>query len=175
MFLNVIQGPAPLYRHKTEKLVSADETGLIERGQLLYVDAQDEWRIAGTAQAGGATAPGPILWMAEQAGDDLTAGMAGGLPDGGGQAKIGAVCITPSMTVETDMFDGELALEGLLSVGADGKFVAHTTGDTVYGRCVAVSASRWANNAVAVPGYRTGANVDVIRVVTLYIPNIATA
>lgn len=176
MLFNVKKGPYPsLTQMDTEKLVSADETAVIERGQLLYINDSDEFRIATAANAGTATAPGPLLWFALQASTDLVAGMAGGVPTTGGQPKIAAISIQPEIIVETDMFTGELGVNDWVTVANGGVFGAHTNHNTAYGRVVKAPYSRWVNNAVAVAGWRTGNNVSAIWVKTCYIPNLTTA
>jgi hypothetical protein len=77
---------------------------------------------------------------------------------------------------ETDQFDsGEVYNVGdLLTVGAGGKLVPHGTGDNVVGQVTKAVASRWVNSAVAVTGFRTGANVAVLTARTLWVPTLAT-
>jgi len=179
MFLNVIK-PAGLYpsmqQMDTEKMVSPLNQQTIERGHLLYVDADDEWRVAGAAQAGNATTPGAFIWFALQSGNDLTAGMAGGTPTTGGSPKIAAIACSPTLRIQTDMFDqtATFARHQLLTVGDGGIFAAHASGQTVYGQILRLPFVRWVNNAVAVRGYRTGNNVNAVEVLTMYLPCVQT-
>jgi hypothetical protein len=175
MLLNVKKGPYPsLIQMDKELLLSADETGTVERGTALYQDSNDEWKIAGAAQAGGETTPGALVYFALQSQDDLTAQMAGGVPVSSDvQPKIAALSCTPTIEIETDMFTGTLTSGQDLSIGADGKLVAHTAHATVIARVTKAAYTRWVNNASAVAGWRTGNNVSAIRAITMYAPQVA--
>lgn len=175
MFLNVIKGSG-LTMNQVDKslLVSASETGVIQRGTAMYVDENNEWRIAGATQAGSETVAGAVIYFALQPSTDLTAQAAGGVPANGSvQAKVTGLACTSALELELDMFTGELDGTMLLSVGANGRLVEHTDGATAVARCTAEPYVRWANDAVAVAGWRTGANVTVIRALTMYAPQIA--
>jgi hypothetical protein len=175
MLFNVKKGPYPsLIQMDKELLVSADSVGTIERGSGLYQDANDEWKLAGATQAGDAQTPGAIIYFALQGEDDLVAQMAGGVPISDDvQPKIAALACSPTIEIETDMFTGTLTSGQNLSIGANGKLVAHTTGKTVIARVTKAAYSRWVNNASAVAGWRTGNNVTAIRAITLYAPQVA--
>ena len=174
MILHVINGQGfSLGQVGRTELVSASEEIEIQRGQLLYVDSNGEFRVAGEDQAGDATTAGEVVYFALQGSDNMTAQMAGGL-DGSQPAITGLSC-TGSLLIETDMFDGELTPEMLLSVGENGKLVELQDGQTAVARCVSAPEVRWANDAVAVPGRRTGGNATVIRALTLFAPQVATA
>lgn len=177
MLLNVKKGPYPsLTQMDKELLLSADETGEVERGICLYQDSDDEWRIAGETQAGDATTPGEVIYFALQPEGDLTAQMAGGAPGTDGlQPKIAALACTPTIEIETDMFDGTPSSGDNLSVGADGKLVEHSDGETVIARVTKAPYTRWVNNAEAVSGWRTGNNVTAIRALTMYAPSVVTS
>jgi hypothetical protein len=178
MLLNVKKGPYPsLQQMDKELLLSASETGTVERGICLYQDTSDEWRIAGATQAGTTTVPGALVYFALQGEDDLTAQMAGGVPVSSTvQPKIAAISCTPTIEIETDMFTGTLTSGQDLAVGANGKLVAHSgaaAGATIIARVTRVAYTRWVNNAAAVAGWRTGNNVTAIRAITMYAPQVA--
>lgn len=178
MLLN-IKNNYPSLSQMDKAAVVADGVDLskIERGTLLKLNADSKWEIAGAADAGNATTPGANVWISLKNGDDLTSAMAGGTPTMGDVTpKISAISIVPTVEVETDMFDGDLAVDDLVSVGADGKFVAHENGETVIGRVTAAPYTRNCNACVAVSGFRTGVPaVTVVKVLTMYNPSVATA
>ena len=182
MFLNVIKGTYPGLQQNDKALALAAEETDVERGSLPKVNSDNEWELAGAADAGDATTPGAFLYMALQPQDDLVAGMAGNVGQGAvsaseGQPVINALAVQPSQQIETDMFDAEAnwVVGGWCSVGADGVFTTHSTGETAIAKVDAVPATRWVNNAPAVVGWRTGNSKSVITLTTLYVPNMATA
>jgi hypothetical protein len=179
MVLNVIKGAYPsLIQISKDLPLSADETITVERGSLLYETADNEWRVAsGATAAGNATTPGAFVYFALQAEDDLTAGMAGGVPTTGGDPKLSGLACSPTIEVETDMFDsGETyAVGSYCKVGTNGKLAPHTNHATAVLQVTKAAYVRWVNNAPAVAGWRTGNNVTVIRGRTMYIPNLTTA
>jgi hypothetical protein len=176
MLLNVKKGPyADLAQNSKSLKVSASETGTVERGICLYMDANGEWMIATSSEAGDATTPGAFIYFALQGSDDLTAQMAGGTPTSAtAQAKIAAIGCSPSLEIETDMFAGTPALNDNLAVGDDGLLEAHADGETIIAQVTSAAADRWVNNAAAVAGWRTGNNVSAISVVTMYVPCVTT-
>jgi len=177
MVLNVLKGAYPTLQQIDKTLPkSADETGDIERGSLLYENADNEWRIAGVAQAGTAnTIPGPFLFLALMPDTDLVAGMAGDVPTSGNEPVLTGLAISPSVEIETDMYDsgGSYTVGQFLKVGANGNFVAQTDGFTAIGIVTKTPYTRWVNNAPAVTGWRTGNNVSVIALRTMYVPNLS--
>lgn len=178
MLLN-IKNNYPSLSQMDKAAVVADgvDLGTIERGTLLKLNADAQWEVATADDAGSANVPGANVWISLKNGDDLTAAMAGGTPTMGVTTpKISAISIVPTVEIETDMFDGDLAVDDLVSVGADGKFVAHVNGGTVIGRVTAAPYTRNCNACVAVSGFRTGVPaVQVIKVLTMYNPGVATA
>jgi len=177
MMLNIKNNyPSLSQMDKALNVADGVDLSTIERGTLLYQDGQT-WKVAGAAQAGDATTPGDSLWISLKNGDDLTSAMAGGNPTvDAGTPKISAISIEPSVEVETDMFDGDLVEGDLVAVGADGKFVAHSTGETVIGRVTKAPYTRNCNSCVAVAGFRTGVPaVTVVKILTTYNPSVATA
>jgi hypothetical protein len=178
MLLN-IKNNYPSLSQMDKSAVVADGVTLadIERGTLLKLNSDEQWEIAGAADAGDATTPGANVWISLKSGDDLTSAMVGGTPTVDAPTpQISAISIMPSVEVETDMFTGDLAADDLVSVGADGKFVAHADGGTVIGRVTKSPYTRNCNGCVAVAGWRTGVpSVTVIKVLTMYNPSVATA
>jgi hypothetical protein len=173
MFLNVLNGPYLQTNQVDRQLVlSASETIDVERGSLLYMDANGEWRVASTTQAGDATTPGELLYIALQSDDDRVAMQANGYPATAGHTpKINGLSLATHMTIETDMFEGTPAIGDLLTV-EDGKFVVAEiadSGKTIYGRCTKAPYDRIANQGVVVSNFRNGGgNVTVIEVATVY-------
>ena len=141
-----------------------------------------EWVVATAADQGTATVPGAFVYIALMGQDDLVAGMAGNVGQGAvsvaaGQPVVNALSIVPSMQIETDMFDSQadLAVGDWLSVGNGGVFTEHADGDTAIGQVLSVPTARWVNNAVAVTGWRTGNQVSVLALVTMYIPHLSVS
>ena len=177
MVLNVKKGAYPsLVQIDKEALLSAHETGTVERGQLLYLNGDGEWQVASATQAGDATHPGTFCYLAFQADSDLTAQMAGGVPVSANQhPKIAGLAVSPTIEIETDMFTGSPALGNFMAAGANGRLVVHTSGATALLKVTRAPYVRWINNAVAVTGWRTGNNVAVVRGVTMYVPCMPNA
>ena len=177
MVLNVKKGAYPsLTQIDKEALLSADESIAVERGSLLYLDDDGEWRVAGATQAGDSTHPGAFCYFAFQADSDLTAQMAGGVPVSANQRpKIAAISGSPTIEIETDMLTGSPDLGDFMMAGANGKLVVHETGKTALLKVTRAPYVRWINNAVAVTGWRTGNNVTCVRGVTMYVPCMPNA
>lgn len=179
MVLNILKGAVPSLIQISKSLpLSADETISVERGSLLYETADNEWRVAsGAAHAGNATTPGVFVYFALQPDDDLVAGMAGGTPTTGGSPKLSAVACSPTIEIETDMFDAEetYAVGSFCKVGTNGTLSPHTSAATAILQVTKSPYVRWVNNAPAVVGWRTGNNVTVLQGRTMYIPNLVTA
>lgn len=183
MFLNVLKGAYPGL-NQVDKTLPMKPGESIERGSLMKINASSQWELATDSDAGAVDTPGAYLYVALMAGDDLVAGMAGNVGSGvfsaaTGNPQLTGLALSPSMQIETDMFTDDsndtFAVGDFCAVGADGKFVKHADDKTAIARVDAVPAARWVNNAVAVTGWRTGANVSVITLTTMYIPNLSTA
>lgn len=182
MVFNVIKGNYPTLAQVDKALLkSADEDVAIERGMLLTENTDNEWVVAGGAEdslkAGSDAQAGAFVYFALQGEDDLTAGMAGDIgagADSDGEPKINGLACSPTNEIETDMyaFTGDPDVGDFLAVSAaaPGKLTELTTGQTAVAQLTRGEYTRWVNNAVAVAGYRTGNNVDVIRARTMYIP-----
>lgn len=173
MFLNVLKGAHPGLQQVDLALpIAAGQTG-IERGSFLKVNSSRQFEKAVSGDAGADT----FLYIALQDQDDLTAGMAGDVGQGAvsasdGEPVINALSIVPSMQIETDAFDSSWTPSvGQFAMIGNNGLINHTGTAAVVAKVDAGISSRWVNNAVAVTGYRTGNNVDVITVTTLYIPS----
>lgn len=175
--LNVLKGAYPSLQQidKTLPVHKDGQSGALDaivRGSLIY-DNLGVFTLAGAAQA--ATVPGAYIYIALMDATDLVAGMAGSIGQGvgGGVPRITGLAISMPMEIETDQFTGQSFVIGqFLAVGADGKFVAHTTGQTAIGQVTQGITTRWQNDKPAVPGWRTGDKVNVIRIRTMYVPGL---
>lgn len=173
MVLNVKKGAYPsLTQMDKEALLSAQEVIAVERGSLLYLEAASgEWRVATATERGDTTHPGQFCYFAFQSDSDLTAQMAGGVPvSANQQPKIAGIACSPTIEIETDMFNGNPALGNFMAAGANGRLAVHADGQTALLKVTRAPYVRWINNAVAVTGWRTGNNVSVVRGVTMYVP-----
>ena len=178
--LNVLKGAYPSLQQidKTLPVHKDGQSGALDaivRGSLIY-DNLGVFTLAGAAQA--ATVPGAYIYIALMDATDLVAGMAGSIGQGvgGGVPRITGLAISMPMEIETDQYTGQSFTVGqFLMVGDNGKFVAHTDGLTCIGQVTKGITTRWQNDAVAVAGWRTGNKVNVIRIRTMWIPNMATA
>jgi len=189
-WFNVLKGAYPSLQQIDQVLdVKSGETGLV-RGTLMYVDhsgARAVYAVAGVTQS---TDPTAYLYFALIPQDNLTAGMAGtmgleadinvvgvhGYGLTAGTARVNGLAVGMPMEFETTEYAADTYDVGeLLTVGANGKLVALTL--STHGQnCVAQVTrpvdSKWVNNAIAVTGRRTGANVNVLTARTLWVPNM---
>lgn len=170
-WFNVLKGAYPSLQQIDKTLaVKAGETGIV-RGSLIYQEG-NTFRLAGAAQA---TDPTAYIFIALMGQNDLVAGMAGTIGQGapGGTAVITGLAIGMPFEFETDQFAADsYAIGNLLSVGASGKLVLHGTDDNVVAQVTKAVRSRWVNDAIAITGWRTGANVNVITARSLWIPTL---
>lgn len=154
--------------------VASGVTGIV-RGSCIYED-NGNWRLAGVSQA---TDPTAYIHFALMAQTDLTAGMAGTIGTGiaGGVARVTGLAVGMPMEFETSEFDKteNYTVGRLLTVGAAGKLVPHDSGENCVAQVTKAARVCWVNDAIAVTGYRTGANVDVLTARTLWIPLLVTA
>lgn len=156
--------------------VGSGEEGIV-RGSMVYVASGNVFRLADADQSADPTA---YIYFVLVGQDDFQAGMAGTIGQGpdGGTARITALAVGMPLEFQTDQFADSLAQAAvgtLLTVGAEGKLVAHTSGKNVVAQVTATPFERWVNDAEAVPGRRTGGVVSVINVRTMWIPLLATA
>jgi len=174
-WFNVLKGAYPSLQQIDKTLdVASGQTGIV-RGSLIYQDGT-EFKLATATQDDDPTA---YIYFCLMSQDDLVAGMAGGIGQGVrfGNAKVTGLAAGMPFEFETDQYNtaGTYAVGDLLKPGASGKLTSHATGDNCVAQVTKLVASRWVNDAVAVTGYRTGANVSVLTARTLWIPKLATA
>ena len=164
---NVIKGAYPaLAQIDTSRKVADSVTGLV-RGMTMRIDGSNEWvRTADdTASKGAAGTPGPIIYFALQDQDQTDVSMAGAL--------TGLSC-TQALEVETDQYNGTPAVGNMLVGGLDGKVQVHASGETAIGVVTAAQYRRWINDR-DVGGVSKGAYGNVIRFMTVYIPDVDEA
>lgn len=189
-WFNVLKGAYPSLQQIDQVLdVSSTATGLT-RGTLMYVDVTGPNAVYSVAGAAQSLIAGAYLFFALIPQDNLTAGMAGtmGLEadidqtgvhgDGlkAGVARVNGLAVGMPMEFETTEYVTDSYDVGqLLTVANGGKLTKLTPdGNT---NCVAIVTrpvhSKWVNNAIAVTGRRTGANVNVLTARTLWVPLMA--
>jgi hypothetical protein len=170
--LSVIKGAAPSL-HQLDTIaplapISAGQTP-VTRGSLMYLAATgpNAGKFVKTgdnvASHGDEDTAGPIVhWALHDAGD----------PDVKMARVMAAYPCTMPLELETSSFDDAqtYALGQKVMAGADGKLVPHVAGATAIGSVTVPPAVRWINNAVAVPGERTGNRGSVITIQTMYLP-----
>lgn len=167
----------------------------IERGSLIYVDANGNFDLASTTQATSKIAAPVYIALQDQ--DNYPAGMAGsvgtgpsnaiaGFDDQGRakelvaitQSRITGLSTTMPLTIQTDCFDSSItentAVGTALTCGANGKFVAHKTGENIVGYLDKAPFSRWVNDAAIAGVRRTGAQLNVINVRLAWTPGVVT-
>ena len=170
-WFNVVKGAYPVIDMVTLDRSIQDSAGgrAIVRGSSMALDA-NSWRV--TTVSSDTTTKTPV-YFALQAASDLSAQFAGSVA----LPKITGIPCNYPMEVETDQFDpaGTYTIGCGIGPGDAGKVInrAAGVGNTMIGFCTAVPYRRWINDAVAVPGYRTGNNVNVIRFMTCFIPALA--
>ena len=196
---NVIKGAYPSLQQIDRTLPVAakwpapnqtvDQSGIV-RGSAIFEDAGN-FRLALAANAGsvaqGVVTPGVYVYFCLMDQTDLVASMAGtiGQGVGGGTSKVTGLACSMPMECETDQFVGSPAIGSFLTLagtamnadGNGGKLQALDagTGATAYGQVTQGVTTRWANDAVAVAGWRTGNKVNVIRFRAMYIPGLVIA
>ena len=180
-WFTVIKGAYPSLSQIDRTLpVGSSETS-IQRGSIIYEDNSNtnlgpQFRLAGAAQA---SDPHAYLFFALVDQTDFEAGMAGTIGQGpaGGVAKITGLAIGQPLEVQTDQFNmnGGLQVGDLVTVGDGGVVIPHTAGQNCLGQITKSPFSRWVNDAVAVAGRRTGANVAVVNLRTMWVPLMVTA
>ena len=171
-WFNVLKGAYPTLQQIDKTLdVGAREVGIV-RGSLMYQDATNVFKLANAADDSNAE---KYLYFALQAQTDLVAGMAGSIGQGvaGGVARVTGIAVGMPFEFETDQFNANSYYIGqLLAVGNAGKLVDHSSGKNCVAQVTKAVFSRWVNDAVAVTGWRTGANVNVLTARTLWIPKL---
>lgn len=174
-WFNVLKGAYPSLQQIDKVLnVAVGETGIV-RGSLIYQDGS-EWKLAGDSQQDD---PAAYIHFALMSQTDLTAGMAGGVGQGvgGGTARVNGLAVGMPFEFETDQFDtaAQYTVGQLLTVADGGILAAHSTGLNVVAQVTKAVTTRWVNSAIAVTGWRLGANVAVLTARTLWLPLLATS
>lgn len=169
-WFNVLKGAYPSLSQIDKTLdVAVGQSGIV-RGSLIYQDGTT-FKLATAAIKADAS---KYVFFALQGQNDLVAGMAGSIGQGfgGGTSRITGLAVGMPFEFETDQFKGDeaYAIGALLTAGNNGKLAPHTAGDNVIAQVTKTTFVRWVNDAVAVTGYRTGANVAVLSGRTMWIP-----
>jgi hypothetical protein len=168
---NVLKGAYPTLQQLDESLaVDAGEPGIV-RGSAMRKEvsgSSQTWvrTAADAARPGWAPGAGPVIYFSlqDQGQPDVTkSGVLTGIP-----------CTMPN-EVETDQYDsgGTFTVGGYVMAGADGEVTDHTDELTAIGVVTNGPAARYANDAVAVAGVRTGARINVITFLTIYHPQLS--
>lgn len=169
-WFNVLKGAYPSLQQidKTHD-VAPGQSGIV-RGSLIYEDGTT-FKLATAAIKQDAS---KYVFFALQGQDDLVAGMAGSVGQGvgGGTSRVTGLAIGMPFEFQTDQFKGDETYNvgDLLTTGNNGKLAPHANGDNVIAQVTKVPFVRWVNDAVAVTGFRTGANVAVLSGRTMWIP-----
>lgn len=168
-----VKGPYPSLAQVDKTLPIAEGSDKIERGTIVAL-AEDSTGASKNGVFKVAEASDEILYVSLQDDTDPTAGFAGTAFDPkGGVPAITGIDLAQDGEYETSVFDGDktytvgqklYVANGLLTNEGSGKVVGVVTG---------VPATRWVNDAVAVPdkagstdprlAKRTGARVSVLR------------
>lgn len=172
-WFNVLKGAYPSLQQVDKVLnVASGETGIV-RGSLIY-QYGTTWKLATSTQQTDSTA---YIYFALMSQTDLTAGMAGGVGQGvgGGTARVNGLAVGMPFEFETDQFDTtqSYSVGALLTVGDGGILTPHSTGKNVVAQVTKAVTTRWVNSAIAVTGWRLGANVAVLTARTLWLPLLA--
>lgn len=170
-WFNVLKGAYPSLQQIDKTLpVASGETGIV-RGSCIYMVSATEFGLASHTEA---TDHEAYIYFCLVGQDDLVAGMAGtkgqGAPNG--VAVITGLACGMPFEFETSEFDSTVqhSVGDFLTVGASGKLVAFTSGDNCIAQVTKAAGIRWVNDAIAVTGFRTGANMTVITARTMWVP-----
>ena len=170
-WFKVLKGAYPSLQQIDKTLRVASRQSGIVRGSCIYQSSATEFSLATATQA---TDPTAYIFFALVAQTDLTAGMAGSIGQGSpnGVAAITGIACGMPMEFETSEFDGSVNynIGEYMTVGNAGKIVAQTSGDNVVAQVTKAATVRWVNDAIAVTGFRTGANMSVLTCRSLWIP-----
>lgn len=184
-WFNVLKGAYPSLQQIDKTLdLDAGETGIV-RGSLMYESTTAKFKLANAADA---TDSEKYLYFCLQPQTDLVAGMAGSIGQGtakvwtggttvvsAGVARVTGLAVGMPFEFETDQFVADTYHIGQLLTVADGGLLAdHTSGDNCVAQVTKAVFSRWVNDAVAITGWRTGANVNVLTARTLWVPLLTT-
>jgi hypothetical protein len=172
-WFTALKGAYPALQQIDKALpVASGETGIV-RGSCIY-EVAGEYKLATAAVADD---PAAYIYICLIPQDDFTAGMAGTVGQGpaGGKPVVNGIAVGMPMEFETSEFDISQAYSvgDLLTVGNGGNLTAWASGKNVVAQVTKAVRNRWVNDAVAVTGRRTGANVSVLTARTLWVPNLA--
>ena len=175
-WFNVLKGAYPSLQQIDKTLPLGSRTTGITRGSLIY-QLGNTFELATSSQEADPTA---YVYISLVDQNDLTAGMAGSRGQGAasGIPVITGIAMGMPFEFETSEWDtaaGVYNVGSLLGIGDAGKLTLHATGNNCVAQVTKVVRSRWVNDAIAVTGFRTGANVNVLTARTLYIPLLVTA
>jgi len=170
---NVLKGAYPTLQQLDESLpVASTVTGVVRGSCVRAADdgGTRSWFITASdaTNQGAANTPGPLIYFSLQDQGQPDVDMAGVL--------TAIPCSMPN-EIETDQYaaGGTFPIGGYVMAGADGKLEDHTDDLTAIGQVTRAPYIRWANDAIAVTGKRTGNRINVIALWTMYIPNLSTA
>jgi len=170
---NVLKGAYPSLKQLDKTLpLGTGGTGIV-RGSCMVIGANgdaNKFIPAVDASAGSAGVPGAVVYFSLQNAIDPDVQMANGI--------TGLPCFMP-MEIETDAYDPDTAPAlgdfVMVQAGDDangqlgfGVLTKHVSGATAIGVCTKAAYTRWSNNAVAVPGLKTGNKISVISMWTMY-------
>lgn len=155
---------------QVDKTLPIGELAAVERGQIVAFGKDSKGNPVWEVPSGSSAA----LYVSLTDSTDPTAGFAGDAFDPkGGVAAVTAIDLHQDGEYETSVFDpnGTYKIGTPLYVNANGQLTSASTINIKVGVVTAVPASRWINNAIAVPkngtdrrlAYRTGARMKVIR------------
>ena len=171
-WFNVLKGAYPSLQQIDKVLnVAVGETGVV-RGSLIYQDGTS-WKLLVAAKDSDPAAYPHFALMSQT---DLTAGMAGGVGQGvgGGTARVNGLAVGMPFEFETDQFNTAVnyTVGQLLTVANGGVLTPHSGSKNVIAQVTKAVTTRWVNSAIAVTGWRLGANVAVLTARTLWLPKL---
>ena len=173
-WFNVLKGAYPSLQQIDKTLnMGAGVVGVV-RGTCIYETDAGEWDICTETSAQDEEA---YVYFALVGQDDLTAGMAGSKGQGApnGVAKVTGLAVGMPIEFETSEFVtvDSYSIGELLTTGAGGLLEAWDDigdGANVVAQVTKLPTVRWVNDAIAVTGFRTGANLAVLTARTLWSP-----
>ncbi len=171
-WFNVLKGAYPSLQQIDKVLnVAVGETGIV-RGSLIY-QVGSTFKLATAAQD---SDPAAYIHFALMSQTDLVAGMAGGVGQGvgGGTARINGLSVGMPFEFETDQFNTTVGytVGQLLTVANGGILTPHTSTKNCVAQVTKAVSTKWVNSAIAVTGWRLGANVAVLTARTLWLPKL---
>jgi hypothetical protein len=172
-WFTALKGAYPALQQVDKALpVASGQSGIV-RGSCIYEDG-GEFKLATASQD---SDPAAYIYICLIPQDDFTAGMAGSVGQGpaGGQPVVTGLAVGMPMEFETSEFDISQAYSSgdLLTVGAGGNLTQWASGKNVVAQVTKGVSNRWVNDAIAVTGRRTGANVSVLTARTLWVPKLS--